>query len=225
MGAHPRRDAARDGPRPQAGPRRARLRPPARGLVPDREAAAVHRAARADRRARGAVEGRGRRAEHVALPGRRRGARRHRRRSRPRPACRPTTRSGSGPTGCGRRSATPWTRCRGSDAQPRGPLARLAGPVPDRPLGPRRGGTDHHGPRRAAAPRLPGPRRAGRGLPRPLLRRDAGDDGRGLSAPPGEAGVAGLRTHAARPRRGRRRAPGRDPGPRRGEVRRRHRAA
>ena len=38
-GAHPRRDAARDGHGPQAGPRRARLRPPARGVVPDRRAA------------------------------------------------------------------------------------------------------------------------------------------------------------------------------------------
>ena len=109
-GPHPRCDAARDGPRPQAGARRARLRPPARGLVPDRAAAAVHRAARADRRARRAVEGRGRRAQHLAVPVRRRGTRGHRVDRRPRPGCPPTTRSGSGPTGCGRRSATPWTR-------------------------------------------------------------------------------------------------------------------
>ena len=102
-GAHPRHDAARDGPRPQAGPRRARLRPPARGVVPDR--AAARRSSTLHEQVAGLVAP----SKVVAIalntslyPDRRRGAGRDRRGSRPRPACRPTTRSGSGPTGCGR---------------------------------------------------------------------------------------------------------------------------
>ena len=85
--ADPRRDAAGDGHGPQAGARRARLRPPARGVVPDRRAARVHRPPRAGRRAGRAVEGRRGGAQHLALPGRRRGARRSSPRPRPRPGC------------------------------------------------------------------------------------------------------------------------------------------
>ena len=48
-------DPARDGARPQAWPGRARFRPPARRTFPDRAVAAVHRTARTDRRAGGAV--------------------------------------------------------------------------------------------------------------------------------------------------------------------------
>ena len=62
---------------------------------PIAELPAVHRAPRADRRARRAVEGRGRRAQHLALRRRRRGARGRSRDRRPRPACPPTTRSAS----------------------------------------------------------------------------------------------------------------------------------
>ena len=108
------------------------------GVVPDRGAAAVHRAARADRRARRAVEGR--RPWRSTPRSTRRTTRRgpSSRRSRPRPGCPPTTRSDSAPTASGRRSAMPWRPCRGSDRQPRGPVAGPARPVPDRPLGPQR---------------------------------------------------------------------------------------
>ncbi len=113
-GPDPRRDAARDGAGPQGRPRRPRLRPPAGPVLPDRAAPAVHRAARADRRDRGAVEGgRGRR-QHVARRGRGRGEagdRRGRRRDgapgrRPGPLRR-------GPA-VGRGPARPWTRFPGS---------------------------------------------------------------------------------------------------------------
>ena len=50
---------------------------------------------------RGAVDGRGDRAQHVALPGRRRRRGESSPRSRPRRDCRPRIRSGSGPTACG----------------------------------------------------------------------------------------------------------------------------
>ena len=83
---------------------------------PIADAAGVHRPARAGRRARGAVEGRRHRAQHLALPGRRRRRGGSSPRPRRRPGCRPTTRSASGRTGCGRRSARASMRCRGSRA-------------------------------------------------------------------------------------------------------------
>ena len=86
-GTDPRRHAAGHGHDPQARPGRARLRSPARGVLPDRVAARVHRPARAGRRARRAVEGRRGRAQHLALSGRRRGPADHRGdRGRDRPA-------------------------------------------------------------------------------------------------------------------------------------------
>ena len=114
LGAHPRRDAARDGHGPQAGPRRARLRPPARGLRSRsrrcRPFIALHEP----------VAGLVAPSKVVAVAlntslyrGRRRGAPGHRRdRRRDRPAGR-RSRSASAPTGCGRRSASgvdalPW---------------------------------------------------------------------------------------------------------------------
>ena len=140
-GAHPRIDAAGDGDGPQAGTRRTRLRPPARGVVPDRVAARVHRAPRAGRRARRAIEGRRGRAQHLALSRRRRGAQDHRAGRGARRVCPRTTRSASGPIACGRRSGPGWTRCPGSRADesphhPGGPPPRAARPVPDRSRGP-----------------------------------------------------------------------------------------
>ena len=89
-------------------------------VVPDRRRCpAVHRPPRAGRRARRAVEGRRDRAEHLALSRTttRRGPSiaRDRRRDR---ACRPTTRSASGPARCGRGSsaavdALPWVAAAG----------------------------------------------------------------------------------------------------------------
>ena len=82
---------------------------------PIADAARVHRAARAGRRARRALEGRRRRAQHVALPGRRRGAAG----SSPQIAGRDGA-AGRRPgpvrrgRGCGRRSASASMRCRGS---------------------------------------------------------------------------------------------------------------
>ena len=86
-GAHPRRDAAGDGHGPQARAGRARLRPPARGVVPDRAAARVHRPARAGRRAGRALEGRGGRAQHLAATATTTRPAGSSRRSRPRPGC------------------------------------------------------------------------------------------------------------------------------------------
>ena len=113
-GAHPRRDAARDGHGPQAGPRRARLRPPARGVVPDR------RRSRRSSTCTSGSPGSSRRRRSSRSRSTRRSTRpttrraRSSQRSQPRPVCRPTTRSASGRSGCGRRSATRSMRCRGS---------------------------------------------------------------------------------------------------------------
>src|SRR6185437_15027653 len=96
-GAHPRLDPARHGHGPQARHGAPRLRPPPGGALPDREAARLHQAPRAGRGARRAVEGRGHRPEHHALPERRRRATGHRRnRRRDRAADRR-----SGPVRCG----------------------------------------------------------------------------------------------------------------------------
>ena len=108
---------ARDGPRPQARPRPSTTSttcPRRRSRSPS---SAVHRAARADRRPRRAVEGRG------AWRSTRRSSRTTTRLapssmpSRPRPACPPTTRSGSAPDrlwpavrDAGRRPAVGLTR-------------------------------------------------------------------------------------------------------------------
>ena len=118
---------------------RARLRPPARGVVPDRRARPVHRAARADRRAGRTVEGRGDRAQHLALSGRRRGAAGR----SPRIAAE-TGLPADDPVRFGADRLWPAVRdARGRAAvglslTARGPVARPARPVPDRPLRARR---------------------------------------------------------------------------------------
>ena len=160
-----------------------------------------------DRRARRAVEGRRGRPQHLALPGRRRGARRSSRRPPPRPGCRPTTRSASGRTGCGPPSAGRGGRA--AVGRPRMSLHLTheilhlapARPVPDRPRRPRHAPTARHDRRRRAARRpVPGHRRARGGLPGPVLRRDARDDGGRLPA-------AARRRRRGRARRGRARTP------------------
>ena len=90
--ADPRHDAARDDPRPQAGHGRPRLRPPARTRrFPIAPLPPLHPHPRGGRGAGRAVEGRRRRAQHVAHPGRGRGAPDHRGdRGRDRAAARPT---------------------------------------------------------------------------------------------------------------------------------------
>ena len=112
---HPRRDAPRDGHRPPGRARPSTTSTTCRSRsFPIADAAPVHRPPRADR----AASWRRRRSWRSPLNtslyrGRRRGAAGHRARSPRRPACRPTTRSGSGRTGCGRSEARavdalPW---------------------------------------------------------------------------------------------------------------------
>ena len=216
----PRRDAAGDGPRPQARPDRARLRPPARGVVPDR------------RRCRPFIELHERVAGLVA-PSKvvaialntsliadddeaRRVIAGDRGRDR---ACRPTTRSGSGRTALWaaireRRRRLPWAAGLVSLHATRSCHLAPARPVPDRPLATTTPGTRSRRSSSSSATTGTRARRDRGGLPGPLLRRDAGDDGGGLAAAPRR----GRRARADRGR-ARRRATGamdaRDPRPRR----------
>ena len=162
----PRRDAARDGPRPQGRPDRARLRPPARRVVPDRRPAA--RSSTLHERVAGLVapskvvaialntsaiaSADDARAEIARVAAADRAAGR-----RPRPVRRPVR--------CGPGSSTRSTRCRGSrrscsvtlDLRPEVLHLAPARPVPDRPLRSRRGPCRHDG--RGRAPRRPLPGR------------------------------------------------------------------
>ena len=164
----------------KAGPDRARLRPPAGRVVPDRGAPPVHRPPRAGRRPRRAVEGRRDRAEHVGDRGPRRRPGRDRAGRRPRPGCRPTTRSGSAAGRCGPRSSAPSRPCRGSPARRRG-----APPRPTRSSGsPSATRSGSPAPTTTPATRsrpsssscattaIPGVVGHRRGLPGPVLRRD-----------------------------------------------------
>ena len=180
LGADPRRDAAGDGPRPQGRPDRARLRPPARRVVPDRAARPVHRPPRAGRGPRRAVEGRRDRAEHLARSRPRTTPGPRSRGSPPRPGCRPTTRSASAAGRSGPRSTRavrarlPLASRPAEWRSPRPEVLRLDAPrpVPDRPLRPRRRPRGHDRRRRAARRPASGRRRDRRGLPGPVLRRD-----------------------------------------------------
>ena len=189
-GAHPRRDAAGDGHGPQAGPRRARLRPPARGVVPDRRrcpgSSSSTSGSPGSSRHRRSSRSRST-PRSIATTTRRAGSSS---RSRPRRACRPTTRSASGPTGCGRRSAAgvealPWVEARMSlhitqevlHLALRDPF-RIA--REDHASGDGVTTVDRRAPRRP----VPGPRRGGGGLPGPVLRRDPRDDGGRHRLPP-----------------------------------------
>ena len=152
---------------------RARLRPPAGGLVPDRPAARVHRASTSGRRARRAVEGRGgSRSTRRSIPDDDEARADHRRRSRAE-----TGLPADDPVRFGadrlwraireRVDALPWVReptpVEPRDARLRHEVLRLGAPrpVPDRPVGPRRAATRS---RRSSSSsrddRLPGPRRA-----------------------------------------------------------------
>ena len=166
---------------------------------------------------------------NTSLYPRRRGrAPAHRRDRGARPGCRPTTRSASAATGSGPSvrdavDALPWVLTLRS---PRGPAPLPARPVPHRPHRPshRRGRHDRH--RRAARRALSGHRRAGGGLPGPVLRRDARDDGGGHP----DARSTRSASRSSRPRRAWPRQPWprmdrRDPLERGGQVRRRHRPA
>ena len=122
---HPRLHATGHGHGPQAGPGRPRLRP--RATAPTSRSSRcpefirLHEAGGGPRRP---VEGRRDRPQHVALPGRRRCAADRRRDRGADRACRATTRSASGRTGCGRRSS-PRSRRSSREARrsPAGPLA------------------------------------------------------------------------------------------------------
>ena len=181
--ADPRRDAARDDPRPQARADRARLRPPARRVVPDRRAGPVHRL---HERIAGLVapskvvaialntslypdDADARRiiAEIEAETGL--------------PADDPV-RFGAGPLWArGPRRAMPDAGGREPAPDPRGPAPGAARSVPHRPRPTTSGAT------RVTTviveirdDRYPGIVGVGEGYPDRLLRRDAGDDGRGL---------------------------------------------
>ena len=118
---------------------RPRLRPPARRVVPDRRRCPSSSPCTS----RSPGSSRPSKVVAVALntslyPRRRRGAPGHRRDRGARPGCRPTTRSGSGPTGCG----PPIRDARGRAAvgrggvtlrSPRGPAPLAPRPVPHRP--------------------------------------------------------------------------------------------
>ena len=169
---------------------RARLRPPSRGVLPDRLAAG--RSSTSTSASRGS--------SHPRRSSRSRSTRRSTRmttrparsspRPQPRPGCRPTTRSGSGPTGCGR---PPGRRRRAAVGRRAGMSLRLTHEVLHLGLRDpfRIARSDHAAAarrddrrRRAPGRPVPGHRRGGGGLPGPVLRRDAGDDGRRLPAAP-----------------------------------------
>ena len=136
--------------------------------------------------ARRAIEGRRGRAQHVALPRRRRGSPDHRRRSRPRPGCRPTTRSASGadrlwPAVHDAVEALPWVEGRVT--------LRLSHETLHLSLrDPFHIAREDHDSGDSVTTvvvevrddRFDGHRRGGGGLPGPLLRRDARHDGRRL---------------------------------------------
>ena len=185
---------------------RARLRPPARGVLPDRVAARLHRPARADRRGRGARRRSWRSRstrrsirddDEARGPDRSRRGRDRAADRRPVPVRRGPALAGD-PRGRGRPAV--GRRAMSLHRHPRGPASHLPRPVPDRPDRPRVGRRRDDGHRRAARRPVPGRRRGGGGLPGPVLRRDAGDDGRDLPVPAEPGG--GLRGRSRRRRVG-----------------------